>query len=278
MKGYQCAVVSRIGKRKNNEDNFLVGTHSAAINHSDCMYVCEGALSKPIAVAVADGMGGEAHGELASYCAVETLKNDLQQIDSRKIEEILRGSIDKANDAICIKARDQGHRRMGSTIVAAVFYANSVFFVGLGDSRLYCFRNGCIKQLTKDHTEGQMLLDAGMISAEAANSHPGKNRLTRYLGMDIDGICFEAPNCKVQKLKKGDVFLLCSDGVSGVLGEDAIVACLTVEESIKSAAEKLVEAALQKGGTDNTTAVLIRIEANWGVSIKRFLRKILAMV
>ena len=269
---YNCAVVSKTNKRKNNEDNFLINSVFAPPDHGDQMHEAEGNLSERLIAAVADGMGGEEAGEVASFTAMEALNKQFEDVSrsSDTDSKLLCNAIEKAQEGIRGHIDSEpNHLGMGSTIVAAVFFGNQVYYTGMGDSRIYLMRRGKLTLLTKDHTEGQMLIDSGIMSKEMADKHPGSNRLTRFLGMYAEDMLFEVPPCCDLRIREGDTFLLCSDGVSAVLAHNELSELLLKENGVKSTAEKIVDAALKKGGTDNTTALVIRIGARGNSLLKR---------
>lgn len=277
MYSYKCAVVSKTNKRKNNEDNYLVGRAFAALDHGDETYCAEGELSQPIVFAVADGMGGEESGEVASFTAVETLSRELADTGDGFEPEMLIKAIEKAHECICGKNDpEQSRSGMGSTIVAAMLSESEMVYTSIGDSRLYLMQRGKTKLLTMDHTESRMLIDSGLMSEEEAEKHPGGNRLTRFLGFSLEGMVFEVPECTRIKLKNGDAILLCSDGVGAVLDHQQIANLLSEDKTPMEMAKTIADAAIDKGGTDNTTAMVVKIEGEPDSKIKGLLNRIKA--
>src|SRR2546430_943575 len=175
---------------------------------------------------VADGMGGQAAGEIASKRATEVvpreLKKDMPKAgNAEDAKKVIRKAIVQANEEImAMGALDRDLRNMGTTVVVAAWKKGSELFVaGVGDSRGYMIRNNAIQQLTVDHSLAQALVEAKTISAEEAREHRFRNVLWKYLGSKEVG---EGPEVKVIQLQAGDRFLLCTDGLSGVVPDDKL--------------------------------------------------------
>ncbi|MBL8743038.1 MAG: Stp1/IreP family PP2C-type Ser/Thr phosphatase [Myxococcales bacterium] len=210
---------------------------------------------------VADGMGGHQSGEVASRMAASTIASFFRAGHDKpeSVAERLRAAVCDANARIYARADDsRAHRGMGTTVVAAA-YGNSdgkLHIAHAGDSRGYHIRGGTIKQLTRDHS---LLSDALLERPELTESdlaYLPRNVITRALGIaptvEVDVVSVDA--------EVGDVFLLCSDGLHGLVEDDAIMSIVRETDVLTEACAKLVEAANKNGGKDNITAVLIRIE------------------
>ncbi|MBB3110465.1 protein phosphatase [Paenibacillus phyllosphaerae] len=209
---------------------------------------------------VADGMGGHLAGEVASQLAVDTFQEVLA---STKIAELapeerhtfIRKAILQANDVVYdMASRNDQYHNMGTTVVALLAYPDSGVIGHIGDSRAYIWTGGTFTQLTEDHTLVNELTKHGQISAEEAANHPRRNVLTRALGTDeeveVDVIDFA--------WKPDDVLLLCSDGLSNMVTDEQMQAVIQAQDmDIDSKTEKLLEMALQAGGDDNITVVLL---------------------
>lgn len=236
--------------REHNEDNF-------AINESLGLVV------------LADGMGGYQAGEVASEMAVkmimaelahplQTLSRSKRYLNSRfhLATVLLEQAILKANQKICEMAEQQlRYRGMGTTVVAAIFHQDFISIAHVGDSRLYRLRGREFRQLTKDHSVRQELIDCGLYTLEQARHSPHKNLVTRALGSG------KTVNVEIQEshLSPKDIYLLCSDGLSDMLDDAEIQAILTHhKDSLKQAASSLIEAANEKGGKDNISLILVR--------------------
>jgi PPM family protein phosphatase len=211
---------------------------------------------------VADGMGGHQSGEVASRMAASTIAGyfrGVAPLNGAAAASLLRDAVVDANTKIFARADDsRAHRGMGTTVVAAAYSESdrSIHIAHAGDSRAYLLRESSLRQLTRDHS---LLADALLERpelTEADLSYLPKNVITRALGIgpsvdvDVTSVAVEV----------GDVFLLCSDGLHGLVEEEEIASIIAAQESLSAACERLVEQANRNGGRDNITAVLIRIE------------------
>jgi protein phosphatase len=215
-------------------------------------------------VIVADGMGGQSAGERASALAVELIPQRLEQLldfraaNSRAVNDAIEKSIGFANSEImALSEVEPGLRNMGTTVVLMVRVGDKFYFVGVGDSRAYELRQGRLKQLTTDHSLTQALLDAGTITAEDARHHRYKNVLYKYLG-SRDGAA--AGGAIEISPKRGDRFLLCSDGLNDGLDNETIAAYLQCDDEPQKIAENLVHAALEGGSRDNITCIVVAVD------------------
>ena len=204
---------------------------------------------------VADGMGGHAGGETASRTAVDTLCAIVGEASAAS-EELLREAFERANAAIHEAARrDARLHGMGTTAVALLFgAAGSAWVAHVGDSRAYRLREGNLEQLTADHSFVAELQRRGLIDADQAAVHPRRNQLLRSMGIEA---AVEA-DLQPLELAPGDRFLLCSDGLSGVVQDGEIARCLGTE-SPADAARSLVALANERGGPDNITVQVARV-------------------
>ncbi|HST83536.1 MAG TPA: protein phosphatase 2C domain-containing protein [Kineosporiaceae bacterium] len=215
-------------------------------------------LAEPPVFVVADGMGGHAGGELASAIVVETFRGLVGRGDVPPAE--VSELIGRANDAILQQADDDpGLRGMGTTLVGLVMVndgqADYWLVANVGDSRLYRFADGELRQLTVDHSFVQELVDAGRIHADEARIHPQRNIVTRILGS------LQPPEAEYWLFapEVGERYLLCSDGLCGELEEDDIARLMAGIDDPGQAASTLVREALEAGGTDNATAIVIDV-------------------
>jgi protein phosphatase len=228
------AALSDVGRqREGNEDSMLVD---------------------PPLFVVADGMGGAQAGEVASGMAVDTLAELAPgdgDIDDELVEAIARANLrihDRAQE-------DRSLAGMGTTITAAFVHDGKVTIGHVGDSRAYRFRDGELAQLTDDHSLVAELERHGKLTAAEARVHPQRSMILRALGIgaevEVDTYCFVGD--------AGDVFLLCSDGLSGLVHDQVIGEVLGSAATLEGAARKLVELANLSGGPDNITTVLFRL-------------------
>jgi protein phosphatase len=205
--------------------------------------------------AVADGMGGAQAGEVASRMAVEAFER-ADESDAAP-EELLRRTAQEANREIFDLAQgDSSRSGMGTTLTAALLHGDEISFGHVGDSRAYVFREGKLKQITNDHSLVEELRRQGKLTRDQAAEHPQRSVITRALGpepnVDVDTMTFSA--------RPGDVFLLCSDGLTTMLEDEDVAAILARESDLHKAARRLVRAANERGGRDNITVVLFRLE------------------
>src|SRR5262245_58742022 len=206
---------------------------------------------------VADGMGGQAAGEIASKRATEVVPRELKKnlppdADPESTKQIIRKAVVQANEEIiAMGALDRDLRNMGTTVVMAVWRKGPEMFVAsVGDSRAYALTSKGIKQLTVDHSLAQALVEAKTISAEEARDHRFRNVLWKYLGSKEVG---EGPEVRVMPISPGDRFLLCSDGLSGVVPDDRLHQCLMEFPDPQQCADALGQLALDSGSRDNVS-------------------------
>ncbi|HWD09749.1 MAG TPA: Stp1/IreP family PP2C-type Ser/Thr phosphatase [Actinomycetota bacterium] len=235
------AVVTDVGLvRSNNEDAYLVA---------------------PPLFAVADGMGGHRAGEVASAEAIETLAAQAgHDTDS------LVAAVHAANEAVFARATDNpALTGMGTTITAMLSTGGSVQIVHVGDSRAYLLRGGRLRRLTQDHTVVDRLAREGKISPADVEHHPQRSVLERALGVgpDVD------LDVQLIDIHPGDRLLLCTDGLTSMLEDDGIRSVLLNEREPQSAAQRLVDEALQAGGKDNVTALVVDVPRGRGSEAER---------
>lgn len=224
------------GKRNNNEDSCGVFSRN------------DGTLL----LVVADGMGGHQAGEVASSMAIETVHHYFDSVKSISDPGVfLSTAVSKANVSVFSKSEsDARYSGMGTTLVIGLIIDDILYSANVGDSRLYLFRKNKIEQITKDHAFVQELVDNGKITAEEARIHPMRNYITRCIGNSLTA----EPDLFITPLQNGDVVLLCSDGLSGVLEADKLCdLILNRSGSSDLLAESLVHTAFNSGSTDNIT-------------------------
>ncbi|MFZ0325483.1 MAG: protein phosphatase 2C domain-containing protein [Actinomycetes bacterium] len=207
----------------------------------------------PQVLAVADGMGGAAGGEVASSVAIAafvTLDDGDAQGD---LLAPLRDALLRAQDQLGALVEAQpGLEGMGTTLTVMLRSGNRLGLLHVGDSRAYLLRDGSLEQITHDHTLVQSLVDSGRLTSDEARNHPQRNIVTRVL----DGANVVEPDLSVRELRLGDRLLLCSDGLSGVVSEDTIAELLGTDADPEAVASDLVGLALRAGGPDNITCVV----------------------
>jgi serine/threonine protein phosphatase PrpC len=205
--------------------------------------------------AVADGMGGHSGGEVASSLAVKTLEKIFPEIKAPGIAERISETIRICNQVIYEQSQaDPKLRGMGTTLSAAILDEDSVHIGQVGDSRVYMYRNGELFQVTEDHSQVYELLKAGLISETNIGTFQ-KNVITRSVGYE--------PEVQVdlfsRKLKKGDRYMICSDGLSGMVSNEQI-AQIMQNFSVEEAVNNLVELANLQGGEDNVSVIIFEVK------------------
>jgi len=209
---------------------------------------------QPPFFAVADGLGGARAGEVASAIAAEAFEGarDAGEAAEAQLARILREANRRIYD---LAVTDESRRGMGTTLTAAKVHDGEVSLGHVGDSRAYRLRDGELEQITRDHSLVAELERSGQITPEAAEHHPQRSIITRALGpepdVEVDTYTLNA--------RAGDLFLLCSDGLTSMISDDEVAAVLRTSATLDDAADALIKAANQSGGKDNITVVLFRL-------------------
>ena len=240
MKAYGLTDIGKI--RESNQDSFAVSV--------------DGAL--PVWAVVCDGMGGANGGYFASSTAVGEFSHGMdisfEGLKHKQIENLLCDIVSSANNTVFSAATKQEELKgMGTTLVSALVLGDYAYIAHVGDSRAYLVEGDKVKRLTTDHSVVQQLVEIGQITEQEARVHPEKNMITRAVGVKED----VQTDTSYVKMKKNSAILLCTDGLSNYVEESEIAQI--VEDNIhEDAAEKLVALALERGGSDNITAVIIK--------------------
>ena len=217
---------------------------------------------------VADGMGGHAAGEIASRIAVDSILEFITQTKEddgtwpHAYDEQYKRSTNRLVAAVRIAntrvleamRKDARLRGMGTTVVGCMADADTMSIAHVGDSRAYLIRGDKISRITNDHSWVFEQVQAGMLTEAEAEKHPLRNVITRALG----GALQVTPDASEIVMQKGDVYLLCSDGLTGMVPEDDILRVVTQSDGLESACEQLIAVANERGGLDNITAVLVK--------------------
>ena len=246
-------------KRRENQDSF----------------VTEQLYENAVLCLVCDGMGGANGGKTASDLTcrefVEQVKKKLPDFYNKKqktyifedddIKKILQKAVDSANSSVYKKAnKNEELSGMGTTLVCALIIDNRLFIAHIGDSRLYFVLKEEIKQITRDHSYVQTLIDLGQITPEEASFNPHKNVITRAIGtqktVEADIICYNLSDIDAEYI------LLCSDGLTNYADNKTIHSIITESDSIENACKVLIDKANENGGGDNITAVIIKLDKN----------------
>lgn len=228
--------------RAGNEDNYLLIPDEGA-------YI------------VADGMGGHAAGEIASEMAVRIVARELvgASRDTHAVAgDRLREALRTANNLIFQRTvEEQDKRGMGTTVTAMLVNGSKYLIGQVGDSRAYVLRNGNFDQLTKDHSYVQEQVDAGCLTADEARVHPYSNVITRCVGVNED----VWPDIYTGTLHENDLYMLASDGLTGMLEDYEVKEILTRDTDLEQKLGDLISEGNARGGLDNITAILVRVEA-----------------
>jgi serine/threonine protein phosphatase PrpC len=240
---FTCAARTDVGiVRTGNEDNYMM-------------------LAEQGIFIVADGMGGHAAGEVASEMAVRItsqLIGSLRGSSDEEAGERIRNAIRSANDAIFERTlSEQDKRGMGTTVTVLALLPDRYLIGQVGDSRAYLFRDGQFHQLTKDHSYVQEQVDAGLLTPDQARVHPYSNVITRCVGAGMDVV----PDIYFGSLEKGDVLLLASDGLTGMLEDEELTDIVSSDGGPQAWVDQMVAEANRRGGLDNITAIIIRIDS-----------------
>lgn len=206
----------------------------------------------PNLLIVADGMGGHNAGDYASKFVVQVLKKELEKSREDGPRAMLKKAIASANHQLIAESKtDAKLEGMGTTLVAATVIEHTLYFANVGDSRLYLL-NDEIRQLSKDHSLVQEMVRLGGLDAEEAKHHPDKNIITRAIGVkeDIEIDFFE------YRLKKGDIILMCTDGLSNMVEDEEIFQIVRSSRDVVEAVEQLIERANSNGGKDNIGVIV----------------------
>ncbi len=230
-------------RRKNNEDIFYTSTEADFF-------------------LVSDGMGGAAAGEIASRIflnsATEIITNNPKRSELQAVTLIKEVYTAAHNEILKNAGENPTHQGMGCTAELLMFHTDGFVLGHIGDSRTYRLRDNILKQLTKDHSLVQEQLNLGIINSEQARNHKMRNVILRALGIDEE----IALDIIKGRIFSGDIFLLCSDGLSDMVNDDMIAAILLTTGSLQEKSEQLIEAAKIAGGKDNITLALVEIQAN----------------
>jgi protein phosphatase len=207
---------------------------------------------------VADGLGGHAAGEVASALVVDRLREVTvaEDASAEQAQQDLAEAVRDANRQIHRSAtEDPEHAGMGTTVTAAICVSDRLGFAHVGDSRAYLFREGKLEQITEDHTPVQRAVRAGVISAEEALRHPSRHVLAQAVGLDID-IDVDTP---VVEMQAGDRIVMCTDGLTDPVPDADMQRLLAGFDTPQAAVDGLIRAALNGGGPDNVTLIVIDV-------------------
>jgi protein phosphatase len=247
--------------REHNEDNFLVADVTGTVRASDGRPPFTFKLGdKGALLLVCDGMGGAAAGEVAAQMAADAIYESLTAADALPRDgfaRLLRRAVQRANERIFIQSRDnQSERGMGTTCTAAGLVDDTLVVAQIGDSRCYILRDGKLAQVTKDQSLAWQLIEAGAMTPDEAKAFEHANIILQALGVQehVEVVLSQV------SLRKGDVALLCSDGLHGPVTDEEILSVLVTEPDLQKAGEALIQKALDRDGPDNITVTLARFD------------------
>lgn len=257
---------SHIGKRPNHEDNFLInGIYLTSDLQKQMPYnrycsYADSDISRVRLMAISDGMGGHNAGEVASLICVEQLASvhkELQRYSSMKgVVTHIQAVIAKINETVCNLSRKRNDLQgMGATLVLLVICEKEYAVLNIGDSRAYYFANDKLVQITKDNTEGQRMLDLGLLTRKELLEFPARKNLNRYIGFNQSGFILQADEY-YPTLDRG-ILILCSDGISDYVSEQRITEILCLERNLEVAGRQLIDEAVASHNADNATVMLI---------------------
>ncbi len=231
-------------KRANNEDSFFL---AAPFGMFDAFMI------------VADGMGGHSYGEVASSLAISTVAEYIQKAPVNMPGYLLEQAVEQANEVVFRRSADMNTFGMGTTLVIAAIVGRDVYIANVGDSRAYYVdpKKYTIKQITKDHSYVEEMVEKGMMKRGSEEYERSKNVITRAIGT----MSKVEPDLFEQRMRKGSYLLLCSDGLSGMV-RDIVIKNLILDETfpMERKVESLIHTANEQGGKDNITAVLYKAE------------------
>ena len=229
--------VTHQGRRSTNEDAWLVDLDLGLL-------------------VVADGMGGHNAGEVASALAVKVIREVFEGSGDVPSETLLTHAVRSANERILSAAAEQpAHSGMGTTVVAVAIVDDHAFYTSVGDSRVYLWRGGRLTQLTRDDSWLAETLDGAGEQPQDIGTHPMRHVLTKVVGLrpELDATVSECA------LAVGDALLLCSDGVHGAVPHELLASMLGSQKTVEDLAQNVVRSAINRGATDNVTAIVARM-------------------
>jgi len=252
------------------EGGGLSVTGPVRADNQDSIHIPDG--EQPIAhgllFAIADGMGGYAHGGMASNLALESLTSTLANQNGNSIIKTLQRAVETANIRIYQKAQQLGAGRMGTTLTAAYVVGDMLYLVHVGDSRAYLIRDGQAICLTDDHTTVGDMVRSKLISSDKIRTHAQRSILTKSVGLDL----FVQPDIIQKKLREGDRLILCSDGVWSVIEDEEFAQAAGGSQSVKKISQNIIDLALHHETDDNASVVVFHLHKLIPVSVEQSAR------
>lgn len=246
--------------RTNNEDNLYCNGISSINQTFSHKFHIENTVRMPCIFAICDGMGGEAQGELASLTVVNLLNEYAEKIksqsSSKHVNEIVQSFISDANNRLCKIMREKS-LRMGTTLALVIISEGIVYAYNIGDSRIYKFKHGMLSRISEDHTIATQKIKMGLLDEEQARHDKSRHVLTRCIGIFDDEMILTPYIIPPFSIDKECRLLLCSDGLTDMLPDTKIESIMLKHQETSSTINALVDSALQNGGRDNITCIII---------------------
>lgn len=244
--------------RTNNEDSFLVAELGSGKSGLVPEVLRHKVSERGTLLVVSDGMGGAEAGEVASRIVVEQLETLLRTAPADTTgEEIVRQAVERVNYEVWNVAQQyQQYHGMGATLAAAWIRGPEVLITGVGDSRVYLLRAGKMKQITRDQSMVESLVEVGMLNRNEAEQHPQRNVILQAMGSRPEVVVA----IERLELRKGDFLLLCSDGLSGKITGDEMRDCVLTTAALPEGCHRMIQLAKQRGGEDNITVVVAEVD------------------
>jgi len=254
------AARSDVGRvRTSNEDSFTVADLDTGLRIEDESAMTEmDVRERGVLMVVSDGMGGHAAGEVASALVVDSLRDSLGESGNvESMERLVEQAVQRANADVFEAARDKSKEGMGATLTAVLVHKREAYIAEVGDSRAYVLRQGRLRQMTKDQSFVQVLLDSGAITSEQAKNFANKNWIVQAMGLE--------PNVHVSlgrlQLRRGDRLLLCCDGLYNLV-EDKELSEILADDNLSVACNRMIDLANERGGSDNVTAIVAKVDGD----------------
>jgi protein phosphatase len=238
--------------REDNQDSIRLSDDEHPVGHG-------------LLFAIADGMGGYAHGGMASMLALESFSGILASQNGGSITRTLQRGVEDANLRVYQKARQLDVGRMGTTLTAAYVVGDMLYLVHVGDSRAYLIRDGRAVCLTDDHTAVGDMVRSKLISSDKIRTHAQRSVLTKSVGLDL----FVQPDIIQQKLREGDRLILCSDGVWSVIEDEELAQVASRASSVNEISRNLIDLALHHHTDDNASVVVFHLRKLIPVSMEQ---------
>jgi serine/threonine protein phosphatase PrpC len=253
--------ISDVGAvRTNNEDSLLIAEMTTGASGLVPEVLAHSVKERGSLFVVSDGMGGAEAGEVASRIVVEGMRSELAAAALEvHPEDVVKAAVEHVNSVIWSDAQTNAqHKGMGATLASAWIRGTDVFIAGVGDSRVYLLRAGKMRQITRDQSMVESLVEVGMIDRAEADHHPQRNVILQAMGARPEVVVA----IERVELRRGDFLLLCSDGLSGKMTADEMRDCILTTAALPEACHRMVHIAKARGGEDNITVVVAELDGD----------------